>query len=162
MKIKIRIAKPEDAGKIVAINKIGWLTTYVNQENGITKADILSKNFNRQKAWRESIQNHKRESHFWIAECDGKIIGYISAKKDKEYNELGIYILPKFQSMGIGGRLIKKAFKWLGEEKKIRISVVGYNAKAINFYSKHGFIKIKNENHKLPSGKNLPTIMMIK
>ena len=163
MEIKIRVAKPSDAKQIVNVSKVGWLSTYVNSDYAITKQDILARDFrSRIKKWGDSIRNEKTISHFWVATFKEKVIGYSSALKGQRFNEITIYILPQFQSRGIGTKLIRKAFKWLGSRKKIKIDVVSYNTKAINFYKKEGFIKKGKGKKPLPTGKALPLTRMIK
>lgn len=164
-KIKIRLAKPKDVSSILKVQKNGWLATYISKEYGITKEDILCKKLDskeRQKGWENAITKNKKTSRFWIAECDQKIVGYCTAKKDNNFNKLTLYLLPRFQSQGTGSKFIKKIFNWLGNDKKIKIQVISYNTKAINFYKKHGFRKISKKDYKLPNGKIMPGIIMIK
>jgi ribosomal protein S18 acetylase RimI-like enzyme len=74
-----------------------------------------------------------------------------------------VYILPSYQRMGVGCRLLEKAFAWLGEEKSISLEVVEYNAGAIAFYQRCGFeIAKKADSYIFPSGKQMPLLEMIK
>lgn len=166
--IKIRLAKVDDIKGISKVHKEGWLSTYVNEEFNITKEDILSRNFNdkaRIQRWMDLIRKQGLESHFWVAEIinkkENKIVAFCIARKLEENNEFVIYILPKFQSQGIGSKLMRKMLVWFGDGK-IKIHVVSYNQKAINFYIKHGFKKRGKRGHKLPNGKIMPGFNMIK
>jgi len=61
--------------------------------------------------------------------------------------------------------LIEVAIFWLGDRKQISLEVVKYNHLAINFYKKFGFIEngpALSDAGKLPNGKHLPEIEMIK
>ncbi|MFZ2189804.1 MAG: GNAT family N-acetyltransferase [Candidatus Magasanikiibacteriota bacterium] len=167
--IKISRAIPGDARGIVEVSKITWLTTYPNKKLGITIRDLRqlpSFDLERIKRWRKNIkENKKRRS--WVAKENKKIIGFCGASKETGINEIGaIYILPPYQGQGVGKKLIKKAFTWLGNGKDITVKVVRYNKQAIDFYKTVGFKKVgnvkKSKWHKLPSGKLLPEVMMIK
>lgn len=51
------------------------------------------------------------------------------------------------------------------QKKNIRLTVVRYNVKAINFYLRLGFIncgEIQTDFGKLPDGRFIPEILMIK
>lgn len=77
-----------------------------------------------------------------------------------------LYVLPAFQSQGVGGSLIEKAFTWLGAGKDIHVDVVTYNEQAINFYQKHGFVKRGkrplSDPADFPSGKSFPGTEMVR
>jgi ribosomal protein S18 acetylase RimI-like enzyme len=81
-----------------------------------------------------------------------------------EQNKLGaLYILPSYQQMGIGSKLIGKALGWLGEEKPVYLEVVEYNTGAIGFYRKSGFeVEGKADDYVFPTGKSMPLLRMVK
>ena len=165
--IEIRDAKPEDAQDIAAIQKAGWLATYVNTEKGITKEDIITKDFESQERiarWEEGIKNPEGRRMF-IVKKDGKVVGFCTAGKETNINRLlSLYVLPEVHGHGLGSRLMQEALQWLGDEKDIVLDVVSYNQNAINFYEKHGFRKTDKhlEPFAFENGKVLPEIEMIR
>ena len=48
-------------------------------------------------------------------------------------------VFPEFQGSGIAGRLMESALECIGEEKDVKLGVVHFNERAINFYRKFGF-----------------------
>ena len=165
--IKITKATPKDVLGIAEVKKITWLATYPNKKAGITVEDIQQSNFfdiQKIKRRRKEIRENKNRQ-FWVAKDGKKIVGFCGAMREKEKHEIGaIYILPEYQSKGIGKMLIDKAFIWLGDNRNISVRVVSYNKQAIKFYKTMGFkfankIK-KSEWHKLACGKLFPEIEM--
>ncbi|MBI2029814.1 GNAT family N-acetyltransferase [Candidatus Gottesmanbacteria bacterium] len=144
--IKITDAKPEDVNGIRDVQKITWLDTYPNAEFGITVDDI-------EKRFDDSPQNKKRllerkktinknpDEHVWIAKDDDQIVGFCIAKKEQGSGRIGaVYVLPQYQSKGIGKKLMSAGIKWL-KTKKILVNVASYNQKGIEFYKSFGFIE---------------------
>jgi len=174
MKIKIRKSVPNDVYGIRSVQRVTWLATYPNDKAGITIEDIERKFKDdntpegKQKIEEGKKRYQDKSKQTWVAEDDGEIIGFCAAGKEKgKIRILGIYVLPEYQSKGIGNSLITKAFKWLGDAKTIFVNVVEYNLKAINFYKKQGFIEtgkrgVFDRAASLPSGKSLPEIELLK
>jgi ribosomal protein S18 acetylase RimI-like enzyme len=173
-KIKIRISVPSDVFGIREVQKRTWIDTYPNVVLGIKLKDIkdefkkdnTSDGITKIEARKKGYKDKNRK--IWVAEYDDRIIGFcIAIYKEKEARIKAIYILPEHQNKGIGGSLMKKAMKWLGDNKKIYINVVEYNLKAINFYKKYGFLETKRKKDfnltvALPSGKIMPEIELVK
>lgn len=174
MKITIRKSVPKDVYGIREVQRVTWLHTYPNNKMGITLEDIESKfKDDDTPEGKRKIEERKKtyedkSGQTWVAEEGGKIIGFCAVGNEKGKDRiLAIYVLPKYQSMGIGSKLITKALKWLGNRKTIYINVVEYNLNAINFYKKHGFAEtgksgVLDSAASLPSGKTLPEIELIK
>ena len=53
-----------------------------------------------------------------------------------------LYVHPDYWSRGVGEELLNQAIEFLGEGEDIYLDVVDYNAKAIRFYEKHGFVNV--------------------
>ncbi len=175
MNIKIRRSIPNDVYGIRDVQRETWLKTYPNKKEGITVEDIIEKfKVDRIPEGKKKIEEKKkkyykdRNTGAWVAEDEGKIIGFCTAIKEGRHNRIGaIYILPAYQGKGLGKRLIEKAFSWLGDKKDILINVARYNKQAISFYKKFGFVKtgkaVTLDNAaKLPSGKFIPEIELVK
>jgi ribosomal protein S18 acetylase RimI-like enzyme len=165
--IIISRATEEDAKAIPQIQKDGWLSTYVNEELGITEADILSKNFDsedRVNRWKEAI--NKPDTATFVAKEGDAPVGFCFVKKGEEHNHLGtLYVLSTARGKGIGTKLTEQALAYLGKEKPIHLEVVSYNDNAISFYEGFGFKRMEQiENPtsgKLPSGVQIPEMKMI-
>jgi RimJ/RimL family protein N-acetyltransferase len=84
--------------------------------------------------------------HVFVAETDGKLTGHVVIRRgDDPHNrhiarpETGV--LKKYQNQRVGTRLLEKAIQWAQEQdiKRLEISILRPNLKAIYFYKKMGF-----------------------
>jgi ribosomal protein S18 acetylase RimI-like enzyme len=170
LKIEILDATPEEAQGIVDVQRDTWFATYPNEEYGITLDDIKSRNWDdpeRPKRWQRTIETMSDKAHTWVAKVEGKVIGFCSASKGEDKNQIrAIYLLPEYQGKGAGKKLISTAFEWLGSDKDVSLEVVKYNKQAIDFYKRMGFGEGEDlppqPAGQLPSGKVMPEIEMIK
>lgn len=174
MKIKIRKSVPDDVFGIRDVQKNTWLKTYPNSTEGITVEDIKKKfKIDETPEGRKKIGERKKKYKdknisIWVVETEGRIIGFCTAIREGKHNRIGaIYVLPAYQRKGLGKKLIKEAFAWLGDKKDIMINVARYNKQAIDFYKKFGFVETGKEGAldsaaKLPSGKFIPEIELVK
>lgn len=171
--IKIRKSVPEDVYGIREVERITWIHTYPNENAGITLEDIKSKykddntSCGKQKIEERKKRYKDKTKQTWVAEEDGKIIGFCVAGNENGKNRiLAIYVLPSYQGKGIGHQLITQGLKWLGD-RKIYINVVEYNVNAKNFYKNYGFIEtgakgVFDTAASLPSGKFLTEVELVK
>lgn len=134
--IRIRAFQQRDMGYVCALvretflacNSIGQpqdaVDAYVSFFTPNTNADALRKKFNLSPL---SV----------VAVSEGRIIGMLRGDKKKLSN---IFILPSFQKMGVGDKLIKK---YMQEARKKRSDQIRLNAvpQAVAFYKKYGFKK---------------------
>jgi GNAT superfamily N-acetyltransferase len=166
-KIKILNSKPGNEKDIVFILKETWLDTYPSKKFGITKKDILTKDFDSQekkKAWLNAIKESKKKSNYlFVAEYDNKVVGICMVAKNKKFNELKlVYVLPKYQGLSIGKKLVDEGIKWLGRKKDIIVFAAEYNKNATDFYKKFGFIETGvKHNDRLVNGKIMPEIQLM-
>lgn len=165
---------PADQRDIYEVVRETWLATYPNADLGITKDDIAASFLEKGSDKYEEVMK-KRESnatvssnqHTWIAKDNGKVVGICFVVKRDDINEIrSIYILPEYQGRGIGKQLMEKAFEWVDHNKDLVLGVTNYNTQAVEFYKKLGFRetgrKWYTEAAKLPSGKELPSVEMVK
>ena len=97
---------------------------------------------------KEQIDYFLQKKFLWlVATYQEKIIGEIDiipyqAVKTKHVAKLTIGILPNFQSLGLGSKLMENALKWAKANRleRIELFVFASNEKAINLYKKFGFI----------------------
>ena len=166
----IEITEPKigDEYGIATVHKDTWLNTYENDDFGITKEDILSRDFDSEKKlsrWRDTILNNGTgKNYLLVAKENDKIIAFCSGIKDGEHREIStVYVNPDYQGLGIGKKLTDKMTSWLGNNFDIKLRVIKYNSNAIAFYKKIGFIEVENSesNYTLTNGKNIPDIEMV-
>ena len=156
-----------DEKGLAFVQKKTWLATYPNKKYKIFKKDILLKDFDSDKKlykWKQTIKSNGKENSYVCVAKDGKkVVGFCLVSKKEKLKELNaIYILSKYQKMGIGKKLLNKAFNWLGNTKKVMLTAVAYNDNAIGFYEKYGFVRTGKTGEKgLPNGKMIPEVQMI-
>ncbi len=97
------------------------------------------------------IKEHLEDSNkmITVAQIDGNIVGitdFTGGKQNRihHFGELGITVLRKYWSLGIGSALIETLLEWAknsGVIRKINLRVRVDNKRAIKLYKKFGFIK---------------------
>lgn len=155
--VTIRAAKEEDAEQLLNVHNTSWLTTYVNEQAGITLEDVIAQNSTRSvEKWKEWLapNPHKR---IWVALVEDQVVGFcIASQKEDRGNINSIYLLEEHQRIGIGKQLIEHALTWIDQNLPIYVDAVDYNEGAINFYMIHGFEHHgPSEPHRMPTGKIL-------
>lgn len=158
-------ANIEDVPDMLHIRKLCWLDNYVGERFNITREEILSLDFDSQKAV-EEWENKFNNSEFYGFIRGDKIIGFIGITdlyNNKDNLIYYLYVDPSHQSMGVGQSLLNRAFQ-VFENKADTVLVVGvHNERAINFYKKNGFEYSRPDSPIiLTSGKIIPTMKMIK
>ncbi len=167
----ISIAIPEDYVGIEEVFYRTWLSTYPNEEIGITEDDIEDRFKNRSKPEvikkrKERIGNPPSDEKFFVAKEDKIIVGVCRVSLKEDRNQLqAIYVLPEYQGRGIGKMLWSEAQKFFDPEKDIYVELAVYNKGALEFYKKLGFVdtgrRIKNDNFKMKSGVVIPEMEMV-
>jgi ribosomal protein S18 acetylase RimI-like enzyme len=143
--IAIEVANQDDAEAIRHVQHDVWIDTYPNDKLGIT-VDAIKKRASKYITPKliEKLKKSMMEPNqcTWVAREGSKVIGYCTAKKNEEINQLGaIYLMPAYHGKGVGKKLIEALLEWLGNDKDILAEVASYNNRAISFYEKYGFKK---------------------
>lgn len=174
---KIEDAKPEDVERIRTIARDAWLELYPNEKYGITREDIAAIDwFNPEeleKRRRKIIEKGDSVHTLVLKDDNNNVIGFCKVSKDGHKTDRAgqreidaMYVVKELQGRGLGKNLMQKAMEWLGTDGDIRLEVVSYNTNAINFYKRFGFQETTNpasdKRTQLPSGKQIPRIVMIK
>ncbi|MBU7595299.1 GNAT family N-acetyltransferase [Metabacillus halosaccharovorans] len=106
---------------------------------------------------------------FLIAEINGEIVGFSRCegnklKRTSHKVEFGVCVLKDYWGFGIGQNLLKESIYWADSNgiKKIYLSVLETNQKAIKLYEKYGFTVegiLKNDKI-LSDGNYYHTVLM--
>lgn len=170
--VTVRPSRPGDAAGILDARESAWLETYPNEQFGITRDAIkryfLSRGSHDERAERQRTRTKELDDKMceWVAEADGRVVGWCVAKVESE--DIGrlqaIYVSPEAQGRGVGGKLIKQAFTWLGD-RDVLVNVASYNNGAIGFYEKYGFVKTGSPVNSFterpnPNRPNIPEVEM--
>ena len=137
MEYSIRKMKYDDIKQVQEVAKTSWNATY----EGIIPFDIQERFLNSAYS-DEMMQKRLNVSFLYVAEIDGKIVGFANFSPIKEEGivELGaIYLLPQHQGEGIGTALLNEGLKNLEGAKSVYISVEKENRTGKNFYRAKGF-----------------------
>jgi len=111
--IKIRAARPEDAGQIATVHIKTWQSSYAGifPEDKLAELDQEHQTYSER--WNANLTSGEQLPAFFVAEAGGeKIVGFAGAgrQNNPDYPYDGelfvIYILPKYQRRGLGRRLI--------------------------------------------------------
>lgn len=152
--IIIRTATLNDDRSIATIHVLTWQCAY----KGIVPGDYLDRLSIDQKTqtWRKQLEHPKDNTHTFVAEKDGVVVGWCTAGVSRDTNvskdtgELyGIYMHPDYINQGIGSELMEYALSILKEEgyKKATLWVLDSNEKSRKFYEKNNW-KIEGKTKK--------------
>lgn len=142
-KMVIRSADDKDLEKIRYIAQTVWPVTYSEMMSQEQIRYMIGKMYNT-----ESLMQQIRDENtfFLLAEGGMGPLGFMSYEVDPVLkNQVllhKLYILPKAQGLGIGSELIKivsEVAKDSGREL-VKLRVHSKNSKAIEFYSRNGFV----------------------
>ncbi|MBI3983711.1 GNAT family N-acetyltransferase [Candidatus Microgenomates bacterium] len=159
---EISEAVAEDVVGIVFVQATNWISHYPTRVFDITEDDIRSVDFNSKiAAWQHILRSP--QYRIWVAKEEQSVVGFIAARKDSEGGEIyEQHTLPDHQKQGVGRRLLEQALVWIGANLSVSLRTPSY-APGISFYERQGFA-IDNEGMvdfiHLPSGKQIPTILM--
>lgn len=160
---------PDDIPQIEEVLYQSWLDTYPNKEMGITIEDVdtLFKDREQRIAQRLKHLTHLPSNElFLVAKKNNTVIGMCRIVDHGHYNHLkAIYVMPKYQNMGIGTALWLHISKLANQNQKTIVHVASYNKQAIDFYMGLGFVdtgkRFTEERHRMPkSGILIPEIEM--
>jgi RimJ/RimL family protein N-acetyltransferase len=137
----VRSARKEDAETLSEIRlQIDGETENMDRERG--EALIDKEGF-------EKIIKDDTESGnnlFLVAEANGRIVGFSrcegsNLRRTLHRVEFGVGVLKEFWGYGIGKNLLKESTRWADTNgvRKVSLSVLETNEKAINLYKENGF-----------------------
>lgn len=158
MQYTIRKMQLEDIPQVQNVAKVSWNATY----DGIIPLHVQEKFLN--SAYNDEMMKRRYERSFiFVAEVEGKVIGFanFSPLKENGEAELGaIYLYPEYQGKRIGTALLNEGIDFLEGVKELYINVEKDNQIGTNFYKAKGFEVISNfEDHF--EGYDLETVRMV-
>ncbi|UOQ46638.1 GNAT family N-acetyltransferase [Gracilibacillus caseinilyticus] len=161
----IRSAQESDAKELVQVRlQMDGETENMDREKGEAYLD--------EAAFRQLIRDDRKyESHlFLVAEMNGNIAGFSRCegnelKRLAHKVEFGVGVLREYWGYGIGRQLLEESIQWAwahADIKKMQLSVLETNDRAIALYKKLGFeVEGQLKQDKLLSdGKYYDTILM--
>lgn len=148
MNFIVRKAKIEDASAILDVNIKSWQDTYKN----ILPIDYLNNLCSNKDDYKNAVQNNEQKiknyNNFYVAEIDGKIIGFCSfGASKKDFKPLAgeiytLYVDKKHHGLGIGKELFNQARKELSKKyDEVIVSCLAKN-KSNGFYKRMNCVKI--------------------
>ena len=157
-KIEIRIANKDDAGSVSSLGSVTFSESFGH--HFIDQQDLHD--YNDLTFSVDKIENSisKPDNLYWIAFVDRLAVGYAKLKLnspskfilEKNVCQLQkIYVLKDFQSMKIGFELQNLLLNKTKERgfRKVWLSALKKNERAIKFYLNNGFIEIGNHDYQI-------------
>lgn len=173
MNLTIRKATIDDIPAVRHLLYNTWLATYVNDELGVTQ-EVL-KEWMKDLSDPAKIEAIKKEMNkfspsdiYVVAHVDDELAGMCKFVRHSEGHELkAIYVLPKYQKIGIGLKLWQEVLAQSPDDvRRVIVHVVEYNQPAISFYRKLGFVQrggvFYQDRYIMPNGVKLPLLEMVK
>lgn len=167
---KVTEMLPEEIEEATNMRLESWLDTYINDDLGVSREWIESRNEeqrikDRQKSREERFEKGRQNGTFnaWVAkDVTGKIVGSTTPFIDSEgIQRVGsIYVDKDWHGKGVGKELMQQVIDWFDPSKPIELMVVTYNDRAKAFYRKWKFEEVPGSED-LFDGK-IPEIKMIR
>ncbi len=167
--LKIRRGKSDDAEILAPLAVKIFNDTFA--ENPLNKPEDMQAYISEAmslEAFRKQLEG--LDSIFFIAEIDGKMIGYAMLEEhstehcidDENPIELNrLYVLQEFHGRGIAEKLMNECFEIALEKqyKTMWLGVWEFNYRAARFYEKLGFKKVGNHVFQLGSDPQTDLVM---
>jgi ribosomal protein S18 acetylase RimI-like enzyme len=145
----IRKAEERDASSMAAVSIEVWLNTYLRQGVSAFFADYVLSEFTAQK-FRHTIADP--DLAIWVSENRIGIDGFVTVcstaaapLENCSHLEIAtLYVQPRHQSSGKGAALLYCALEHCRSLKSgsAWLKVNAENARAIDFYRRHGFVRV--------------------
>ena len=119
--MKIRDFKPDDLPQVIDLSLRAWAPVFESIRASMDE-DVYRSQY--PDGWRKSQSDaveltcSSDEIKTWVAEVDGDVVGFSSAKTDRSSRMGEIYMIavdPDYQQKGIGAELTYKSLAWLKE-----------------------------------------------
>lgn len=141
----VRVATSKDAAGIARVHILSWQVGYRDQipDDYLDSLDIGQ----RERVWQKWLGVEGRDETNWVAERDGRIIGFAGAGKSRDDDASGrtgevfaIYVLGDHWDTGAGAALMNVATDFLRERfDTATLWVLDTNERARRFYERGGW-----------------------
>lgn len=147
------IQSPQNGDEVLIgpMHHQAWLESYLNPDLGVTEGVINStisftlteeSNKFRKNLFEKAASEPKTTLYKIVKNKDGKVVGFLHGSQNENQNELeGIYLINEAKGIGVGSKLMEEFLKWANPQKSCHLQVIAFNERALNFYTKFGFIK---------------------
>lgn len=166
--IVIKRVSSEDISQLQQIGRTTFYETFSaeNSEENMTR--YLEESFSTE---RLNNELNNKDSEFYFALLDNKIIGYLKLNSGESQTELKdnkaleierIYVLKEFHGKKVGQALYEKAISIAKQKNAVYVwlGVWEENPRAISFYKKNGFVEFGR--HKFVLGGDVQTDIMMR
>ena len=131
----LRLAQAADAP---ALRELA-VTTYVAAFGSSFRPEDLAAHLERALS-SECITAMILEHRVWVAEEDGRLLGYAElAERDTHWELRRLYVLACLQRRGLGSRLLEAALAVPEATDEVRLEVWAHNPDAQRLYERYGF-----------------------
>jgi ribosomal protein S18 acetylase RimI-like enzyme len=166
--IHIRQISIRDLAALQKISRNTFAETFAEGNSEENLANYLAEGFSAEKL---SAELENKNSQFYFAETDGRVLGYLkvntgdaqSEQQDPDALEIErIYVLKDFHGKEVGSLLYQQALSIAHERTAayIWLGVWEHNPRAIRFYEKQGFIEF--DKHIFQLGDDAQTDILMK
>ena len=149
--ISYRTIKKGDVAEIQSVARKAWMHTYRETVPVTLINRFLSERYSDSSFERVFQLIAKDSSQFNLAVDGQKIVGYANVRRGQRGWELyRIYLLPEYIGKGVGKRLLKLGEQFFKKKnaRKYYVYVYSRNKRALDFYSKNGFVRVKEKDKK--------------
>lgn len=130
-----------DIDQIMEIQKAAIKDAYVGSRYGITE-EMVEADYNDDK--KQKFLGFFKTTKYFVAEDNNKLVGVVSASNDSKIRTM--WILPEFQSKGVGSKLLTMALEYLQDKPEIYLTTGNQQeGRAIKFYEKFAFKRTGKE-----------------
>lgn len=145
LEVLIRPATADDAAQIAAVHVASVRQAYagVVDEDYLEHLDVDA----RESTWREQLENPPRGVQVWVAEEEGKVVGFASLgpslDEDADRDTLQIhtiYLEPHAWGQGIARELMRSVLAAVPAGAPVTLWVLSANERARHFYRRNGFV----------------------
>lgn len=145
-RVRIKKVSIVDINQLQEIGKLTFAETYSSSNSEENMNEYMESGFSTEKL---KIELADKNSDFYFAELDNKIIGYLKinfgySQTDNNSLEIErIYVLKEYHGKKVGQLLYGKAIG-IAKQKKVDhvwLNVWEGNKRAIKFYEKNGFVQ---------------------
>ncbi|MFJ7972273.1 GNAT family N-acetyltransferase [Psychrobacillus sp. NPDC096389] len=133
----IRATTLEDISTVQQIAKISWNETYKDIIPDNIQALFLEKAYSN-----TMLAKRMEKTIFLLAEYKGQPVGFASftyVDEDGDAELTAIYILPEYQQLGLGKKLLQAGLEEMHTGRQLFVYVESENKKAREFYEHFGF-----------------------